>query len=444
MKWCLGQNFREIDCCSSGSVSGPSSLQEYSETPNKTPPNGEFLRKSLIIGQGFKVGTTLVDSESRDSEREDTGNGIPTNSHPVRCLQDRLGGSLPGTASGGPLVRTRENKTHKYLGTKRGPDGHIDFCREVKSNINPSPDGQHLGISVHSKDGGYSKFGNEPDKQGSLGVPPKIWDHDYCGVPSRDFEWPSGQRVKEERPKRMEIRPKSVPKATLGEGSSNDRFICIEGDNPTPEILLLETRSQKPGNRCFSTGLGSPEGVCLPTIFPDRPCTTKGAEGSSNSATHNTYLANPTMVPFSPKNVYQKSNSVTKVPACLEKLKQLSPTYGMDSIRAKLIADGVSEDSAELILHSRRAGTLSHYESSWRKFHSWCSRREADPFGCPLSLILQFLTDMYKEGRRIQYYRWLQICYFCIPLSYRWYQGGESSTGLSSDERHLQQAASKT
>ena len=79
--------------------------------------------------------------------------------------------------------------------------------------------------------------------------------------------------------------------------------------------------------------------------------------------------------------------------------KQLSVVGGMDSIREKLLAEGLLQESAELIAQSRRQGTKSRYELTWRTFCDWCSGKKIDPFGCSLASILQFLTEKFHEGR---------------------------------------------
>ena len=67
-------------------------------------------------------------------------------------------------------------------------------------------------------------------------------------------------------------------------------------------------------------------------------------------------------------------------------------TPGMDSLRERLHAEGATEDSAALITNARRSGINAHYESAWRKWHSWCSQRQVDPIKCSVNKILQFLA----------------------------------------------------
>ena len=73
-------------------------------------------------------------------------------------------------------------------------------------------------------------------------------------------------------------------------------------------------------------------------------------------------------------------------------------TPGMDSLRERLHAKGVSEDSAALITNARRSSTNDHYKSTWRKWHSWCSQRQFDSINCSVNKILQFLTECFNMG----------------------------------------------
>ena len=93
-------------------------------------------------------------------------------------------------------------------------------------------------------------------------------------------------------------------------------------------------------------------------------------------------------------DVHKKSDFAAKVAKLFKKFsrgKQLiSPTQfsavgGMDSIRGKLLAEGISQGPSELITQSKRQGAKSHYELAWRKFCSWCSGKNIDPFGCSLA-----------------------------------------------------------
>ena len=83
--------------------------------------------------------------------------------------------------------------------------------------------------------------------------------------------------------------------------------------------------------------------------------------------------------------------------ASLDRAGKLT-TLGKDSLRERLHEKGVSEHSVALITNVRRSGTNVHYESAWRKWHSWCSQKEGDPIKCSVNKILQFLTECFNLG----------------------------------------------
>ena len=314
---------------------------------------------------------------------------------------------MTGPASWGSVVRNREGKTYKHTRIESSSNSCIDFYRETKSNFHSSQDGQHFSSSLHSKDGGHNKSRNDQDQQGVVVLPPHEEDHNYCRIPARNSEWSSRQGVKEKGSERMEVGSSHFPKDLLGEGKTRNIPVCIKGVDTTQKIFLLETGPHESGNRCFSTELEKSEGICISPLLSNMKGIAKGSQGSSRYSISNSSMAVLSLVPQITSDVCEKPNPVAKTPTSIKepsrgmppaKPKRVSSTSGMDSVRENLVTEGISENSTKLILHARREGTLSHYESSWRKFYSWCKGKEVDPFGCPLTSILQFLTDQFKEG----------------------------------------------
>ena len=43
-------------------------------------------------------------------------------------------------------------------------------------------------------------------------------------------------------------------------------------------------------------------------------------------------------------------------------------------------------------------GTSSSYQSGWKKWGCWCSRREIDPFSCDIRHFLDFLSELFEDG----------------------------------------------
>jgi len=69
----------------------------------------------------------------------------------------------------------------------------------------------------------------------------------------------------------------------------------------------------------------------------------------------------------------------------------------MDHIRESLSSTGLSKQAVELISNKRRPGTISNYESAWRKFCGWCSTQQIDPFRCDIKFVLNYLAVLFEK-----------------------------------------------
>ena len=59
---------------------------------------------------------------------------------------------------------------------------------------------------------------------------------------------------------------------------------------------------------------------------------------------------------------------------------------------------GFSKQTRNLLQASWRKGTQKDYSCKFRKFNSWCSRREVDPYNASLTDAAEFLTELFSEG----------------------------------------------
>ena len=88
--------------------------------------------------------------------------------------------------------------------------------------------------------------------------------------------------------------------------------------------------------------------------------------------------------------------------------KQIFSPSGLEGYRETLIKPSISERAAHLIVNSKRQSSSVNYNSSCRKWSSWCYRKQIDPFRCPINHVLDFLACLYEEGykyRSINCYR---------------------------------------
>ena len=73
---------------------------------------------------------------------------------------------------------------------------------------------------------------------------------------------------------------------------------------------------------------------------------------------------------------------------------------GLDGYRQNLLADGISEQTSELLRsHSWRTGTAGAYNSAWKQWSSWCRPRKIDPFCSSVASVADYLTELLKQGK---------------------------------------------
>ena len=137
---------------------------------------------------------------------------------------------------------------------------------------------------------------------------------------------------------------------------------------------------------------------------------------SQDSATHNTIqlstdsdcptLAKETLVSQSPKinnrlseKAFSQRRSSTSAKIKYSSSKSSSIQYNCVALIDKHIKEkGFSKQTRKLLQASWRKGTQKDYSCKFRKFNSWCSRREVDPYNASLIDGAEFLTELCSEG----------------------------------------------
>jgi len=71
----------------------------------------------------------------------------------------------------------------------------------------------------------------------------------------------------------------------------------------------------------------------------------------------------------------------------------------LEVIRSSFCKQGFSEPVVELLLAGVRNTTHASYQSAWTTWRSWCNSWSANPMSPSLSLVLQFLSDCYRDGK---------------------------------------------
>ena len=226
-------------------------------------------------------------------------------------------------------------------------------------------------------------------------------------------------------------RSRQKPNSTEWE-LSNQFFLRIINQLENPDIDCFASRTMKKLNNYMSL---NPDPYCYGTNalyqnwrgvvslpFPALLHNRESAEKDEvtvyrESNTSCTTLARPTMVSNAVENDCSKPPVTSEYTMSVEKLRwsTTSPnsvrkpkTGGIPYLEQQLKTKGISGEATKIMLHSKRESTTKTYAPCWEKWVLWCSGKTVDPIDTPITLILDFLTNLYHEGlqyRTINVYR---------------------------------------
>ena len=256
-------------------------------------------------------------------------------------------------------------------------------------------------------------------KQGHLEISDIEADHNYCRISPRYSEHKSRLAVPSQQGLLgMEVISNSIPTYLLENGDASDRSVCFQIIQPNSKIFCLETRPTQFSYECNATRMEPGNSICISPVFFILESTLQNSKGESQYRNIDNYsMANSTLVSKSSCNVIFSTFSTPNVSRSSEGLergrppldnKQIFSTSGLEGYRETLVKSGISERAAHLIVNSKRQGSSVNYNSSWKKWSSWCYRKQIDPFRCPINYVLDFLACLYEEGyayRSINCYR---------------------------------------
>ena len=70
----------------------------------------------------------------------------------------------------------------------------------------------------------------------------------------------------------------------------------------------------------------------------------------------------------------------------------------LDYLRERFSGQKISKESTELLLASWRQKSAKSHDSLFNKWVCWCNKRNADPVSGPISDVVNFLADLFKQG----------------------------------------------
>ena len=176
------------------------------------------------------------------------------------------------------------------------------------------------------------------------------------------------------------------------------------------EILQLETRptissSGRSGSKLEELSSAVP----LPPILSHRTLPPENKRRQSASCPPGgTPLALTDLVSCSPGNDSTRSQTPPlRSVASHRSPRESSPSTdtgapepsGLAHIRRSLQTQGIRGQAADLYCASWRGSTTSSYSSCWQRWFKWCRSKQTNPTEAPLAKIINFLTDLFLEGK---------------------------------------------
>ena len=381
---------------------------------NTGTENKQVLWLNDNLKQKFQIRTLLVDRKSAPENRETHTDMPPRFDNLLRCGDiGGMGSILPGRKNRGPVDHTGKTTVwgqNKHARTNGGRFSNPHFCDSAPlSQEHTSHDRQQNSISLPSKNGRHDQRATYDENQIHLGISPLKGSEFNSGIPSDRSERGCRLRISPcPGLDRVETLPNSVSKGLPTIRTPRRRPVCIESIPPDPNLHEPKTRPTLHGSRRNATGLDPLLPLRIPPIQPHWESAKESTETPSRHDTNSTSLGNSTVVP----NVTEHGNGLP-ITATKQKIptsgpsrepppsdnQQNTPAKCLDDLREKMAGGKISERVNTLLRESRAVGTRANYDSAWKKFDSWCNKREINPVHCPVSDILEFLAAIFDEGR---------------------------------------------
>ena len=241
-----------------------------------------------------------------------------------------------------------------------------------------------------------------------MGLSVRQWNSSYTRVLTKHSKYSGRLAIqKSQRFERLEIEHQNILSDCENHRNTSNRPICFLTEPSVTKIHVLASGPRQLCSRFPSALLENPLRVCIPSILLDRKGTCQSKEGPVSSSYRNTCMANAAMVRSITRNISSTSHNCTQSDHTVTRFSRAKAPFagrqpatvgGMEAFRKALEGERVSKRAATLMTNSRRSGSISNYQSDWRKWASWCCEREVNPFTSNIIEILNFLAFLYEKG----------------------------------------------
>ena len=149
--------------------------------------------------------------------------------------------------------------------------------------------------------------------------------------------------------------------------------------------------------------------LCISSFQPDNMCITESQRGSCRGHCSGTTMANAALVSCNHDHASTKTLSVAEKPSPAlpetsaknaASSSQETTAPSMSLVWKSLKFQGISDKAAHIIINSWRVGTKRQYQTCLKKWEEFCGKQQIDPVRPTLTMILDFLTELYEQGQQ--------------------------------------------
>ncbi|XP_070564060.1 uncharacterized protein [Ptychodera flava] len=383
--------------------------------------------KALINQNSYEAKVTLTSGCKEELQwwiehlRDNNGKTLITpfgHDNRIGCLTDGLGSNMPGKENRGSMVFSREIHAHKCIGI----DSSVSCYKNIHERENE--------YSCTPKNGQSSSCG-PCDRMGGTKSPTlvnlskEMWQYSLAhkiyltaeylpGVNNVIADWES-RHVTDSSD--WQLDPQIFKLINKQMGNLEVDLFASRINHQLEKYISWRPDPGAMATDALQISWGHMKGYAFPPFTLIARCLSKIRKEREHNRHDNPNMAHSTLVPLDHGNVNRLPHSPTNIQGTPHLTTPTSPSSpgnrlltvsGLEGFRKSLVADGVSKETAELMSHAWRDGTASSYNSSWRKWSSWCGEQQINPFQTTLGDILNFLTTLYNEGyeyRTINTYR---------------------------------------
>ena len=396
---------------SSSYNSSTSPIEVLTTRPHKSPEGGSELLRHNNTFQRLQEGVGMVDFQLETTGGKVSPDSRTRNGNLLRCCENPGVGSSDGR---GPLnewtmVNSREDLQYKRIGVDGGGTRHKGLCKDQACVKSTFMDRQPGSSDLLNENGGYQKRNTNQNFQKYLGISFGQRDHTYCKLDPFQNELEGRPGVQEKaKLQRLVSTSGNFPENSASVGHTHCGLLRVANYETSAQLHESKLRLREQRDKRHVPDMAHRVPLPVSPFLPDRAITAETKKRTSGkSHPHSSTMVGTGMVSKSFGNGDRSSTTLGKQGRHADRHRgsatsigdEPDPSFGsIPGLRESYEAKGLSKRATFLLLGSKREGTTNVYAGHWKKWNSWCSKREANPFNCHINLVIDYIAELFDKG----------------------------------------------